>query len=167
MAYKIGTFVGSDVSLRMAKLNKLRYASLWIEDGTPRTDTGFDSWSVEPLQLGTIAPQTGSPVTLGAEGLEVVLPVGMSQQDFERCLERALCGASLHGFVTAAAGQHYCRDRGLDPHRFIRHSPKCATTSPAKELVLIRPKHDLDRLICVCENIVHDYVIGHGVETPK
>ena len=161
-AYKLGTHAGLDLSLRMRDLNQQRYGSLWQGEALS-VDLGFDSWVTEPLNVAAVRPSPGSPVTAGVEAIEVLLPDTMTPEGFDQAVARATCSATLAAFVTSAAGREACLRHGEDERRFVRATPEGASLEWSKEITLVRPRHDVERLVRLCETIIHDHVMAQDL----
>ena len=86
---KVGT--ARDVSVRMAEHNRLQHGS--VSKLSPRVpEPGFASWAAEPLPVATLEPSPRSPVCVTGNGLEIVLPAGMTPAHFDQKLAGSLAG---------------------------------------------------------------------------
>jgi hypothetical protein len=157
LIFKIGTHGGSDLSIRMQRLDAAQYAGLRQSGGD---DYGFASWLPEPIQPRFAECSPESPVVIRTDALEIVLPFGLKNAKFDRQLNRALCSASLESFARSRAGEGYCYGRDVDPASLFRASRgDKGQLESATELVLFRPYQDLQRLVRVCEDLIYQHVM--------
>ncbi len=165
LACKVGT--ADDIGARMAGLGQARYGSL-CKDDPAHADSGFAAWTAEPLATAAAEPSPGSPVRVVGDGLEVTLPDRVTAVAFDQALARALAGSSLAGWARSSAGQAFCAARGVDPARLVRGTPGSGgSIAWSSEIVLMRPRHDARRLLCLCEQLVLELATAEPVGMPK
>ena len=154
---KFGATLCADVRVRMQYNSRNNYAGVVNIGDKPQLEDGFDKYVATPI-LCTKNPSRYSPVSVEPRSLSVLLPEGMSFDDFERALQQALRPASLvHWIATPDGVEHFERLRLLPTiaQRFTRYSDELVE---AVEIYIARPRNDGDRLVRVLEHIVLKHI---------
>jgi len=163
---KVGTAAKGNVVRRIADLGACQYGA-WHRGGRRYERAGgFDAFLPAPrLQL---APQhPGSPVALSSLGIEVVLPLGMSDEEFEATLNSVLLPARLHKFADSEAGVALCTRTGVQSTMLRRFYKAGPLLKSATELTVMRPQADIGALAKLCGDIVIDEVLGLSTKRPS
>ena len=154
---KYGATVAPDIRVRMQYSSRNNYAGVVKIGEKHQLEDGFDKYVATPI-LCTKTPSRFSPVSVEPRSLSVLLPEGMSFDDFERALQEALRPASLvHWIATHEGLEHFERLRLLPTiaQRFTRYSDELVE---ATEIYIARPRNDGDRLVRVLEHIVLKHI---------
>lgn len=162
--YKLGITEGRTTAMRTSTLAASRYAGVVRDDAGWREEEGFDHWRAVGLPL---VRQRGrlSPVTPALRAIAYQRPVTLSHAALDRLVAAALAPASLDSVLASAAGEASCRGRGLDPGAFARYTPgplgrPRGRPERARELVLLGPRADADRIAGALEEIIAAHVMG-------
>lgn len=166
--HKLSATTQADPTRRLRELNRDRYGALTTsEDGYLCSDLGFDTWTFQVL-VPVGVPLEGSPVTVRERGLSVRLPHNLGSEEFEKRLHEMLRDDSLGAWLDSPDGIRHCAMAGLDPDTIRRHSAYgfngAWRKSVANEIYFFRPQtFDVDRLIRICEIIVHRHIVEGSV----
>ena len=150
---KFGATLSADVRVRIQYNSINNYAGFVKIGDEHQLEDGFDKYVATPI-FCTKTPARYSPVSVEPRSLSVILPQGMSFDDFELALQKALRPASLlHWIATPEGAAHFERLRLLPTiaQRFTRYSDDLVE---AMEIYIARPRNDGDRLVRVLEYIV-------------
>ena len=163
---KVGTAAKDNVVRRVGDLGASQYGA-WHR-GARRYEYagGFNVFQRAPrLQLAPQHPH--SPVALSSYGVEVVLPVGMTGNEFEAALNERLLPLRLHTFADSEAGSALCARTGVESTMLRRFYKAGAGYKTATELTLMRPQADIVALAKICADIVIDRVLNLQLRRPS
>lgn len=163
---KVGTAAKENAVRRIADLGACQYGA-WHRGGRRyERACGFEAFQPAPrLQLARQHP--GSPVALSSLGIEVVLPLGMSDEEFEATLNGVLLPLRLHKFADSEAGFALCARIGLHSTVLRRFYKAGSTFKAATEFTLMRPQADIGALARLCADIVVDKVLRLTSKRPS
>ncbi|MFO1114305.1 MAG: hypothetical protein U1E28_01355 [Beijerinckiaceae bacterium] len=155
--YKVGTTALYGLKERFRQHKAEKHGSFWCDNGVYVEDKDFQdqfpSYIRTELQLSS-----NSPVRATRNSIVVVLPLGMSQLEFEYELQRALAHCAVHRFLQSDDGLRHCRLINVDPQVGIRMTGygfgAGRRMSPADEIYTIRPHRDGDAMLTIAERII-------------
>ena len=158
-AFKVGTHKGTDLGVRLRRVSAEGYGSLWRDSGTVVAEPNWGDWTAEPLNPGSADPAPGSPVLLGIDAIEVVLPATMTPVGFDQRLGKLLSPATLAAFALSPAGRDLCASLGENPARFVRYSPRGAGRPRRATEITLVGRQDIGRLVRLIEQLLLDHVL--------
>jgi hypothetical protein len=142
----------------MRELGRDRYAAEWFCDGRYVSEPeGFGKWF--PSHLSVAKPAApNSPVAIGPRALTVKLPRTMSAETFDAEFDAEIRKAAIDLWVMSEAGARHCAFVDVDPAMAQRATSfpygSGVKSCPAKELAVLRPNEDADRLVNVVERVI-------------
>ncbi|KQK28812.1 hypothetical protein ARD30_20340 [Bosea thiooxidans] len=169
--FKISATSSEDARERLNDLNLERYGSIYEAEGGYASALGFDKWRTQTIHPRR-RPKQGAPISVGPRTIRVVLPRHLSLTAFEKRLADKLSSSQLSKWIQSRAGLEHCRKVGCDPRLGIRMSGynfgDTDRFSRADEIYIFRPRgEDAERLLTICEIIVHEYVTKKGRRRPR
>ncbi len=161
--YKVGTTEGQTTTSRMTTLAAERYGSIVREGESWHEEDGFDHWRAVGLPL-TRQRARMSPVRPALKAIAYECPVSLPHGVLDRAVAAALAPAGLIAFTVSDEGRAACRERAIELASLDRYSPEplgCVQGryERARELVLLGPRADADRLACVLEAVIAAHVM--------
>ncbi len=159
--FKIGLCSPERLHERQLELDRDGYGSLFMRDRELVQDPGFGAWDLlrMPQDLRLVP---NSPVAAGERDLRVTLPRGLQFPHFDALLTAALKPASLTFWAGSPSGRRYCDRHGIDVATLLRFTAyefgTASRVSPATELMIVRPKAEIPRLVAMVEGIIADWV---------
>ena len=162
--YKVGTAEGRTTAMRMSTLAASRYACAVRDGGGFVEEDGFDHWRAVGLPLVQRRGR-GSPVAPALRAISYQRPASLPQVALDRAVATMLEPAGLDAFVASAEGRAACRDRGVDPASLDRYTPSAlgcpeGRSERARELVLLGPRVDAERIAAVLEAVIATHVMA-------
>ncbi len=162
---KVGTAAAECLAQRVAELGRCQYGA-WVRG--PRRYEREDGYGVfcPAPRLQLAAQHPASPIRLCLHGIEVDLPPGVTPNQFEAMLNRALLPVRLQTVADGEAGRALCCRAGVEAallRRFYKHGPRYKA---ATELTLMRPQADIGGLARIAADLVIDAVLGLRTKRP-
>lgn len=155
--YKIGITGLYGLMARFRAHKTEKHASFWCDNGVYRQDADFQDQFPSYIRT-TLQLSPNSPVRANRNSIVVVLPIDMSQLEFEHELRRALAPCAVHTFLQSDDGLRHCRLINVDPQVGIRMTAygfgAGRRMSPADEIYTIRPNRDGDAMLTIVERII-------------
>ena len=162
--YKVGTAEGRTTAMRMSTLAASRYASAVRVCGGFVEENGFDHWRAVGLPLVQRRGR-GSPVAPALRAIAYQRPASLPPGALDRAVADMLEPAGLDAFLASDEGRATCRGRGLDPTALARFTPGAlgcpqGRYERARELVLLGPRADAERIAAVLEAVIAAHVMA-------
>ncbi len=160
--YKVGICASERLYQRQLELDRDGYGSMIMCGGEAVRDPAFGSWDLLRMPRDVqLSPE--SPIAVGERDLRVTLPAGMKFSVFDSLLTEALRPASLSVWAGSSAGQRYCETHGIDAASLVRFTAyefgSGTRLSPATELMIVRPKSEMQRLANLVEVLIADWLL--------
>lgn len=155
---KVSTCATDRLKERITEAKADAYGSGYFSNGVLVNDESqWANWQTAFLRpQGT--PSAGSPVTIGARTIDVILPENMSRHEFDRLFDLEIRKGAIDLWSLGQEGVAHCKARGIDPSMLRRwtvysgHRDMAPTA--VRELVVFRQRTDPDRIIAIMEKII-------------
>lgn len=154
---KISTCRAGRLPKRLDEQSNDAYGAGYMRGDELVIEPGWNSWDavvLRPIE----GPSPGSPVSVGARCILIVLPDVMDEAEFDALWDEETCLAAIDVWSRTEAGKSQLAKIGVDPakaqRRTVYHIDTKPRVSATRELCVYRLSQDTDRLIEIAERII-------------